>query len=365
MTQSLFQLVKPVLGMLDPEMAHGLTIKALKTGLIKSEAHEEDPRLKVTLWQRAFPNPLGLAAGFDKNAEVIAPMLCMGFGFVEAGTVTPRPQDGNPKPRVFRDPTHEAVINRMGFPGQGLDAFKKNIEKFLSTSPRPAGIVGLNIGMNKAQKEPAKDYCQLVRALGPYADYFTVNISSPNTPGLRNLQSRDNFIELIGQIMAERKRSCGIGNPPPLLVKLAPDLNDEQIEELARASIEAGIDGLILTNTTLDRPDYLDGDFASQQGGLSGEPLCDKSTEVIGKFYRALDGKLPIIGVGGISSAQDAYDKIRAGASLVQLYSALVFHGPQLITEIKSGLLRLMDRDGVQNISDIVGVHNKAGPKAA
>jgi dihydroorotate dehydrogenase len=361
----LFDLVKPLLHTLDPEMAHGLTIKALKTGLLKGQGETDDQRLKVNLWQRSFPNPLGLAAGFDKNAEVIAPMLRIGFGFVEAGTVTPRPQDGNPRPRVFRDATHEAVINRMGFPSQGMDVFKQNIEKFLSISPRPNGIVGLNIGMNKGQKEPAKDYCQLVRALGPYADYFTINISSPNTPGLRNLQSRENFIELIGEIVAERKRSCGTQNPPPLLVKLAPDLNDEQIDELAKASLEAGIDGLILTNTTLDRPDYLPVDFSTQQGGLSGEPLCDKSTEVIGKFYRATDGKLPIIGVGGISSAQDAYDKIRAGASLVQLYSALIFHGPELVTEIKSGLLRLMARDGVNHISDAVGVHSKASPKAA
>lgn len=361
----LFNLAKPVLHALDPETAHRATICALKTGLVKGHGGTDDARLKVTLWQRNFPNPVGLAAGFDKNAEVIAPMMSHGFGFVECGTVTPRPQDGNPRPRVFRDPRHEAVINRMGFPGDGLDVFKRNLEKFLSVTPRPTGLVGLNIGMNKTQKEPAKDYCHLVRSLGPYADYFTVNISSPNTPGLRNLQERDNFIDLIGQIMAERKRSCGTQNPPPLLVKLSPDLRDEQVEELAKASLDSGIDGLILTNTTLDRPDYLPPEFAAQQGGLSGEPLCDKSTEVIAKFYRATDGKLPIIGVGGISSAQDAYDKIRAGASLVQLYSALVFHGPALVDDIKSGLLRLMDRDGVRNITDAIGAHSKASHKAA
>ncbi len=361
----LYDLAKPLLHALDPEMAHGLTIRALKTGLVKGCGGADDPRLKVTLWQRNFPNPVGLAAGFDKNAEVVAPMLSHGFGFVECGTVTPRPQDGNPKPRIFRDATHEAVINRMGFPGHGVDVFKANIEKFLSARPRPAGIVGLNIGMNKTQKEPAKDYCHLVRTLGPYADYFTVNISSPNTPGLRNLQERDNFLDLIGQIMAERKRSCGTSNPPPLLVKLSPDLRDEQVGELAQAALDSGIDGLILTNTTLDRPDYLDPAFATQQGGLSGEPLCDKSTEVIAKFYKATDGKLPIIGVGGISSAQDAYDKIRAGASLVQLYSALVFHGPALVNDIKAGLIRLMDRDGVKNIEDAIGVHSQNNPKAA
>lgn len=361
----LYDIAKPILHALDPETAHRLTIQALKTGLVKGCASSDDPRLKVTLWQRNFPNPVGLAAGFDKNAETIAPMLSFGFGFVECGTVTPKPQDGNPRPRVFRDATHEAIINRMGFPGDGLDAFKKNIEKFLNARPRPAGIVGLNIGMNKTQKEPAKDYCQLVRALGPFADYFTVNISSPNTPGLRNLQERDHFLDLIGQIMTERKLSCGTSNPPPLLVKLSPDLRDEQIEELAQAAIDSGIDGLILTNTTLDRPDYLPHDFAIQQGGLSGEPVCDKATDMIAKFYRATNGKMPIIGVGGISSAQDAYDKIRAGASLVQLYSALVFHGPGLVQDIKAGLLRLMDRDGVKNIADVVGIHANSGAKAA
>ena len=361
----LYDLAKPILHALDPETAHRLTIRALKTGLVKGCGGADDARLKVTLWQRNFPNPVGLAAGFDKNAEVIAPMFSHGFGFIECGTVTPKPQEGNPRPRVFRDAPHEAVINRMGFPGEGLDAFKKNIEKFLSVSPRPAGLVGLNIGLNKTQKEPAKDYCQLVRALGPFADYFTVNISSPNTPGLRNLQERDNFLDLIGQIMAERKRSCGTSNPPPLLVKLSPDLRDEQIEELAQAALDSEIDGLILTNTTLDRPSYLPAEFASQQGGLSGEPVCDKSTEVIARFYKATGGKLPIIGVGGISSAQDAYDKIRAGASLVQLYSALAFHGPALVNDIKSGLIRLMDRDGIKNIGDAVGVHGKTNPKAA
>lgn len=360
----LYDLAKPFLQALDPETAHGLTLRALKTGLVKGGSEADDPRLKVTLWQRNFPNPVGLAAGFDKNADVIAPMMSFGFGFVECGTVTPRPQDGNPRPRVFRDIAHEAVINRMGFPGGGLDVFKKNIQKFLNVSPRPAGLVGLNIGMNKTQKEPAKDYCQLVRALGPYADYFTVNISSPNTPGLRNLQEREPFLELIGQIMTERKLSCGSSNPPPLLVKLSPDLREEQIDELAQAALDSGIDGLILTNTTLDRPPYLPPEFAAQQGGLSGEPVCDKSTDMIARFYKATSGKLPIIGVGGISSAQDAYDKIRAGASLVQLYSALVFHGPALVQEIKSGLLRLMDRDGVKNISDIVGVHASSSKAA-
>jgi dihydroorotate dehydrogenase len=298
---------------------------------------------------------VGLAAGFDKNADVVGPMLKLGFGFVEAGTVTPKPQDGNPRPRVFRDADHEAVINRMGFPNLGADNFRHNIEKFLESKPRPSGVVGINIGMNKGQTDPAKDYCQLVRQLGPYADYLTVNISSPNTPGLRNLQDRENLLPLLEKIIEERARSCGAHNAPPLLVKLAPDLNETQQKDIAQTVLEAKIDGLILTNTTLDRPDYLPAGFYEQAGGLSGRPLTEKSTETIRAFYRLTEGKIPIIGVGGISSAQDAYEKIKAGATLVQLYSALVFQGPDLVGDILSGLLRRMDQDGLDHISKAVG----------
>lgn len=315
----------------------------------------DDPRLKLTLWNRSFPNPVGLAAGFDKNAEVVGPMLRMGFGFVEAGTVTPRPQEGNPRPRVFREPEHEAVINRMGFPNGGQDVFRANIERFFESKPRPAGIIGINIGMNKGVDDPAKDYCQLVRNLGHYADYLTINISSPNTPGLRNLQDRENLLPLITRIMEERAKTCGKDSPPPLLVKLAPDLDDGKLKDVAGALLEANVDGVILGNTTLDRPDYLPPRFYEQQGGLSGAPLTEKSTAIIRKFYKHTDGKLPIIGAGGISSAADAYAKIRAGASLVQLYTALVFQGPELVHDILSGLITLLDKDKLENISNAIG----------
>lgn len=340
---------------LDAETAHHLTIRALKILPRGGDAGLNDPSLRVTLWDRNFPNPVGLAAGFDKNAEIIGPMVGFGFGFIEVGTVTPKPQKGNPRPRIFRDLDHEAVINRMGFPNVGMNNFKANLEKFLDTRPRPAGLVGINIGMNKSQTDPVKDYALLVRMLGPFADYLTINISSPNTPGLRNLQEPTLFLELMHSLLEERAKSCDKHMPPPLLVKLAPDLTERQQEDLANAALKSGIDGLILTNTTLDRPDHLGGPFRDQKGGLSGRPLTDKSTAIIRNFYSLTKGKLPIIGAGGISSGTEAYAKIRAGASLVQLYSALVYHGPGLIRQITSDLSRLLKADGFSHIGDAVG----------
>ncbi|MCI5060780.1 MAG: quinone-dependent dihydroorotate dehydrogenase [Alphaproteobacteria bacterium] len=350
-----YQWVKPFFHALDAETAHRLTILALKKGLAPPSKTVHDPRLKVSLWDRQFPNPVGLAAGFDKNADIPGPMLNMGFGFVELGTVTPKPQEGNPRPRIFRCAPHEAVINRMGFPNQGVDVFKSNIAKFLSEKPRPQGLIGINIGMNKNQKDPAKDYCRLIRHLGSYADYFTVNVSSPNTPGLRDLQKREHLLELIKKVKEQRTKSCDKKFPPPILVKLAPDLDEAQQEELAQTAIDAEIDGLILTNTTLARPDDLPEKFKSQTGGLSGAPLRDKSTEIIRSFYKLTKGAIPIIGVGGISSGQEAYAKIKAGASLVQLYSALVYHGPELITQINKDLIALLERDGLESITEAVG----------
>ncbi len=350
----LFKLARPILHSMDPEDAHKATLQALKIGLLPCPSKFSDVRLQTTLWGRTFSNPVGLAAGFDKNAEVIAPMLRLGFGFVEAGTVTPQPQEGNSRPRVFRDGENNAVINRMGFPNGGLETFRHNIERFFEAKPRPDGIVGINIGMNKGVEDPAADYCALVKALGSYADYLTVNISSPNTPGLRNLQARENLLPLLERILNERTKLSG--NPPPLLVKLAPDLDDAQLKEVSTGLLEAKVDGVILGNTTLDRPTFLNENFRSQQGGLSGKPLTNKSTDVIRKFYRLTDGTLPIIGAGGISSAQDAYDKIRAGASLVQLYTALVFQGPTLVNDILKGLAGFLGRDQITHISKATGI---------
>lgn len=350
-----FKFIKPALHALDPEDAHCVTMKAIKAGLSPKYKAINDPRLEVNLWNRTFPNPVGLAAGFDKNAEGIGSVLNMGFGFTEVGTVTPKPQDGNPRPRIFRDAKNEAVINRMGFPNRGLDVFKENVTAFFKKAHRPAGIVGLNIGMNKDQTEPADDYCILIDALGRLADYFTINISSPNTPGLRNLQQRDNLLALVARVQEQRTKSCNNDDFPPLLIKLAPDLDEAQQEEIAQTVMEAKVDGLILTNTTLERPDYLSDGFKDEMGGLSGVPIRNKSTQIIHNFYKLTEGKMPIIGVGGISSGADAYEKIKAGASMVQIYSALVYQGPALATKICKDLLTLLEQDGFDHISKAVG----------
>ncbi len=354
-----YALARPALFSLPPEKAHNMTLRLMKCGLMPSCAPARDPALEQTLWGLTFPNPVGMSAGFDKNAEVVGPSFKMGFGFVEAGTVTPKPQAGNPAPRIFRDARHEAVINRMGFPNGGMDVFKTNLERFLNSKHRPDGVVGLNIGMNKTQDVPAKDYAELIHMLGSMADYITINISSPNTPGLRDLQKRAPLLELLGAVKDARAQACG-DHPPPLLVKLAPDLNEEQMHEMAETLTEAQVEGVILGNTTLDRPEDLPESFRSQQGGLSGQPLTDKSTRVIHDFYALTKGALPIIGVGGVSNGQQAYDKIKAGASLVQLYSALVFKGPGVVGQISNELAALLKAEGYAHIQDAVGAAHKA-----
>lgn len=358
----LYAIARPLLFRLDPEKAHSLTIGLMKRGAVPRYALKPDPALEQTLWNLRFPSPIGMAAGFDKNAEAISPLFHLGFGFVETGTVTPKPQDGNPKPRIFRCPEHEAVINRMGFPNKGMHAFKSNIERFLSSKPRVPGVLGINIGMNKGQTDPVKDYALLIRMLGPMADYLTVNISSPNTPGLRDLQKRETLLDLIGALREERRKACG-AHPPPLLLKLAPDLSEEQQEELAQAALDSQVDGLVLTNTTLDRPGALPPAFSGETGGLSGQPLTNKSTGIIRNFYRLTDGKIPIVGAGGVSSGRDAYAKIKAGASLIQLYTALVFKGPSVARCIHNDLHAYLKADGFDHIGQAVGIDVK--PKKA
>jgi dihydroorotate dehydrogenase len=357
----MYQIIKPILFLIPAETAHNLTLAVLKYAPRFFWARYQSPSnasLKISLWGRNFPNPVGLAAGFDKNAESLSGIFCLGFGFVEAGTVTVKPQIGNPRPRVFRCPEQAAVINRMGFPNGGVAAFKDNLKKFLAKKPKPNGILGLNIGMNKDQTDAAKDYTSLVRSLAPMADYLTINISSPNTPGLRNLQEKEPLTELLTAVLAERKNACG-QFPPPLFVKLAPDLTDDQLSDISEVLLALKIDGVILGNTTLSRPDTLPQSFREEKGGLSGAPLVDLSTSVIRKFYALSKGQIPIIGVGGIKNGKDAYAKIRAGASLVQLYSSLIFQGPSLPSMINRELLELLARDGYQNISEAIGVDHK------
>lgn len=351
----LFKISRPILQKLDAEKAHHLTLRVLKSGMMTRKAKPAAPALALSLFGRVFPNPVGLAAGFDKNAEAMDAMLGFGFGFVEAGTVTPAPQEGNPQPRVFREPQTQSVINRMGFPNGGADLFERNYQNFRENGKNKDGIVGINVGKNKSQEDALADYVALVHRFGKQSDYLTVNISSPNTPGLRNLQDPTELLPFLRQLVIVRNARCRT----PLLVKFAPDLTDDQCRDIARVCMEAKIDGIILTNTTLERPDILPADFAAQTGGLSGPLLQDKSLHVIRQFYRHTGGQLPIIGAGGVNSAETAYAKIKAGASLVQLYSALAFHGPALVTKINKGLVTLLKADGYESITQAIGADNQ------
>lgn len=348
----LYKYAKPLVFKIDPEAAHNMTLRALKTGILRPCSTFKSDCLKQTLFGLDFANPIGLSAGFDKNAEVIAPILKLGFGFTEVGTVTPLPQNGNPKPRIFRDPEHGAIINRLGFPNCGLQIFKGHLESYRKAYGKDLGPVGINIGMNKEQSAPADDYCLLIKELAHLADYLTVNISSPNTPGLRDLQEKGPLTELLGKLTETRANLEG--SKPPILVKLAPDLNEDQQEDIAGTLLDCKIDGVILTNTTLDRPEYLTPSFADEKGGLSGPPVKDKSTALISNFYNLTKGKLPIIGVGGISNAQDAYEKIKAGASLVQLYTGMVYEGPLIAQNINKALLDLLEQDTHASLSDAI-----------
>jgi dihydroorotate dehydrogenase len=292
---------------------------------------------------------VGLAAGFDKNAEVPAAVLRLGFGFAEFGTVTPQPQPGNPKPRIFRIPTHRAVINRLGFNNEGLDAAVRRIEALRSKGPQ-RGPIGGNIGKNKDSSDAVADYVAGAARLSPLVDYLTVNVSSPNTPGLRALQSRAILTELLSAVLAARQR------PVPVLVKIAPDLTEADVEDVVRAVIDTQTSGIIVSNTTIARPADLPPKLAAEAGGLSGAPLFAPSTEMLRRVYRIAEDAIPLIGVGGISGPDDAYAKIRAGASLIQLYTALVYEGPSLVTRIKAGLAARLRADGFTKLSDSVGV---------
>ncbi len=342
----------PLLDRIDPERAHRLAIAALKTGLIPSDRKPDPLILAQTVFGLGFPNPIGLAAGFDKDGEVYRQTLNLGFGFVELGSVTPMPQDGNPRPRLFRLTADRAVINRMGFNNRGIAAMAARLQRRNAAS----GIVGINFGKNKDQQDAAADYTAGIRMLGAFADYLVINVSSPNTPGLRALQSRDALAALIAAVLEEREH---LRRRPPLLLKIAPDLTDIDRQDIAEVALAAGLDGLIISNTTIARPPGLDPRFAQETGGLSGRPLLQPSTEILRDIYRRTGGKLPIIGVGGVASAADAYAKIRAGASLVQIYSALVFEGPGLVRRIKDGLAALLARDGFANVAEAVGADHR------
>lgn len=357
---NLFPLLRPFIFMMDPEKAHNLTVQALKHGASAVFLPPEiDPILSSTTFGLPFPSPVGLAAGFDKNGEAIKGGFNCGFGFVEVGTVTPLPQLGNPTPRLFRLREDQAVINRFGFNNKGLDYFRENLEKFKAIAGKtgPKGLVGANIGANKDAADRTADYVTCLKSLYGLSDYFTVNISSPNTPGLRALQSRAALETLVNKVTEARRDCMQAGESYiPILVKIAPDLTEADKEDIAQIAMQSDIDGLIVTNTTLERPESLSSHHKSEVGGLSGAPLFEPSTRVLSEIYTLTKGTVPLIGVGGIATAEQAYAKIRAGASLVQVYSMLVYHGPAMVHKINRGLASLLKQDGFQSLSDAVGV---------
>ncbi len=348
----LYKLGGPLLRRLDPERAHTFALTALKHGLVRKPERADAPSLATTVWGRRFPNPVGLAAGFDKDAEAVGPLLRLGFGFVEIGSVTPRPQPGNPKPRLFRLSEDRAVVNRMGFNSRGLEVAAANLKAYREAGG--SGLVGVNLGKNKTSEDAAADYVAGVEALAAYADYLVVNVSSPNTPGLRALQGREPLAALLTSVQAARHETVPDA-PPPLLLKIAPDLTEEDERDVAAVALEQALDGLIVSNTTIVRPETLQSRHRAESGGLSGRPLFEPSTELLRRMYRRCEGRLPLVGVGGVSSGADAYAKIRAGASLVQLYSALVYAGPGLVGEIKRELTAFLRRDGFAGIAEAVG----------
>ncbi len=352
----LYTFFAPVIRLLDPETAHGLALWALKKGLVPRPPGVDDPILKTTVWGLDFPNPIGLAAGFDKNAVVADEMLGQGFGFVEVGSVTPLAQQGNPRPRLFRLTRDRAVVNRMGFNNDGALAMAGNL-----AGRKRGGILGVNLGKNKTSKDATADYVSGVKCLGGLADYLVVNVSSPNTPGLRALQGRGYLGDLLGEVLSARDALDGVR--PPVLLKIAPDLTHEDMRNIARAALETGVDGLIATNTTIERPGGLVSGEKTEPGGLSGHPLFGPSTRVLSQMYELTEGRIPIIGVGGVEDGDGAYAKIRAGASLVQLYSALVFQGPGLARKINKDLAALLKRDGFSSVAQAVGADHREGVK--
>lgn len=358
MADLLFKLAQPALTFLDPERAHGATIRALKLGFARTMPRRpDDPILATKVWNLPFPNPVGLAAGFDKHAEVCDAALALGFGFVETGTVTPRPQPGNSGQRLYRLDEDEAVINRFGFNSRGIAPFVANLAR---RRGRP-GIVAANVGKNRDTTDGAADYIAGIEAVGALADYLVVNISSPNTPGLRALQARAQIEELLARVQ-EFRRGKAAGLRPPLLVKVGPDLDEAEVRDIAEVALATAVDGLIIGNTTLARPATLRSPDRNAPGGLSGKPLFVPSTACLAAMYRFTEGRIPIIGCGGIASGADAYAKIRAGASLVQLYSALVFHGPGLVGRIKSELAASLRKDGFASVADAIGADRRSNP---
>ena len=352
----LSSLALPLIRAIDPERAHALTLGALALGLGPVQREADDPVLRSSVLGLDFPNPLGLAAGFDKNARAFAAMLRAGFGFVEVGTLTPRPQEGNPRPRIFRLAQDEAVINRLGFNNEGMEAAASRLERRLGR--RRGGIVGVNIGKNRDTDDDIADYVAAAHRLGPLADYVVVNVSSPNTPGLRALQNRETLAGLVDAVAGALAEACP-PQPPPLLVKIAPDLSEQDRDDIAAVALSGRVAGLVIGNTTIDRPAGLSSPSRAESGGLSGRPLFEPSTRLLSQMYRLTEGRLVLIGVGGIASGQDAYKKIRAGASLTQCYTSLIYRGAGMIPRLKRELAALLRADGFDSVAGAVGADHR------
>ncbi|WP_050724446.1 quinone-dependent dihydroorotate dehydrogenase [Vulgatibacter incomptus] len=357
----MYPLLRPLFFLVDPERIHHLVARFLRligrnvalASRIRRSRTLGDPRLAVRAFGLDFPGPVGLAAGFDKGDGLAAGAFALGFGSVEVGTITPRAQPGNPRPRLFRLPRQQALINRMGFNNAGAEA---TASRYAELAFRP-GPVGMNLGKNKdtpSERAP-EDYLTAFETLAGVGDYFVVNVSSPNTPGLRDLQAPAALRAILGPLVAAAKGRGG----KPVLLKLAPDLTDEAVDELADLAVEEGLAGLILANTTIGRPTAESEAIAREAGGMSGAPLLPRSLEIVRRVRRRLGDRLPIIGVGGIFGAEDAYRMIRAGATLVQVYTGFVYQGPGMVRTMEQGLIRLLDRDGLAKIADAVGLDAK------
>lgn len=372
-----FDAATPLMRLMDPETAHNVGIALLHAGIGPREARPDPAQLTVERWGLRFPNPIGLAAGFDKDAKAFPALIAMGFGFVEIGSVTPLPQPGNPKPRVFRLKEHGAVINRYGFNSEGHDSAKVRLEGYRKTgTPLQADVrvapdheaaatimapLGVNLGKNKITPEDkaADDYVAGVANLGHTADYIVVNVSSPNTPGLRNLQSKQHLKGLMSRVVKARDAIEG-GHRPPVLLKIAPDLTKTDLSNIAAAASAAKVDGIIVSNTTIARPEAIAGHaHGGEAGGLSGAPLMDASTNVLAEMYKLTNGRIPLIGCGGVSDGRDAYRKIRAGASLVQMYTAFAYQGPAMLPRMKAEMLQCLAEDGFESIEAAVGADHR------
>ena len=357
----IYRAISPALRQLDVEQAHRLALFALRRGIVRTffPPFRDSQNLGTVVWGKTFTNPIGLAAGFDKNAEVFDAALAIGFGFVEVGCVTPRPQSGAAPPRVFRLDSDRAIVNRMGFNNDGLQV----VAARLNNRNRAAGPVGVNLGKNKETVDAAADYAALTAGLAATADFLVINVSSPNTPGLRALQSVEPLLEIIRATRAARNEVV-TAQPAPILLKISPDLESSEVSDISSVAADEQLDGLIVSNTTLARPDFLIAPSKTEAGGLSGVPLFEPSTRLLRHVYELTAGAIPLIGVGGVSSGADAYAKIRAGASLVQLYTALVFDGPGVLTRVKRDLSALLERDGYTSVADAVGADHRASGTA-